>query len=141
MEPVAVEVEEAPVGPVAGGHEEDEEEEGAVDAGPVEEVGADEEEEDEGWRGVGWDEEEGEPTVCVCGELISILCCHFLAWMVSWLEAVAYLRKQNMVAVGSGQGRENLSMVCVYECYSSNMVDSPPNGRSRKHVVGRQARG
>lgn len=68
LEPVAAEVEEAAVGPVAGREEEDEQEDGAVDAGPVEEVGADEEEEDEGGRGVCWDEEEGEPTVglCVC---------------------------------------------------------------------------
>lgn len=35
------------VGPVAGAGEEDEKEKGAVDAGPVEEVGADEEEENE----------------------------------------------------------------------------------------------
>lgn len=61
LEPIAAEVEEAAVGPVARGHEEDEEEEGAVDAGAVEEIGADEEEEDEGGRGVGRDEEEGEP--------------------------------------------------------------------------------
>lgn len=63
LEPVAAEVEEAAVGPVARGEEEDEEEDGAVDAGAVEEVGADEEEEDEGGRGVGWDEEEREPTM------------------------------------------------------------------------------
>lgn len=63
LEPVAAEVEEAAVGPVAGRQEEDEQEDGAVDAGAVEEVGADEEKEDEGGRGVCWDEEEGEPTV------------------------------------------------------------------------------
>ncbi|UKZ68311.1 uncharacterized protein TrAtP1_009348 [Trichoderma atroviride] len=63
LEPVAAEVEEAAVGPVARGEEEDEQEDGAVDAGAVEEVGADEEEEDEGGRGVCWDEEEREPTV------------------------------------------------------------------------------
>lgn len=62
LEPVAAEVEEAAVGPVARGEEEDEQEDGAVDAGAVEEVGADEEEEDEGGRGVCWDEEKGEPT-------------------------------------------------------------------------------
>lgn len=39
FEPVAVDVEEAVVGPVAGGDEEDEEEEGTVDAGAVEGVG------------------------------------------------------------------------------------------------------
>jgi len=39
LEPVAVDVEEALVGPVAGGDEEDQEEDGAVDAGAVEEVG------------------------------------------------------------------------------------------------------
>lgn len=61
-EPVATKVEEATVGPVARGQEQDEEENGAVYAGSVEEVGADEEEKDEGWRGVGRYEEEGEPT-------------------------------------------------------------------------------
>lgn len=61
LEPVAAEVEEAPIGPVARGHEQDQQQEGAVDAGPVEEVGAHEEEEDEGRRGVGRDEEEGQP--------------------------------------------------------------------------------
>lgn len=61
LEPVAAEVEEAAVGPVARGQEEDEQQDRAVDAGPVEEVGADEEEEDEGRRGVGRDEEEGQP--------------------------------------------------------------------------------
>lgn len=64
-EPVAAEVEEAAVGPVARGEEEDEQEDGAVDAGAVEEVGADEEEEDEGGRGVCRDEEERQPAVCV----------------------------------------------------------------------------
>lgn len=39
FEPVAVEVEEAVIGPVAGGQEEDEEQDGAVDARSVEEVG------------------------------------------------------------------------------------------------------
>lgn len=63
LEPVAAEVEEAAVGPVARGEEEDEQEDGAVDAGAIEEVGADEEEEDEGGRGVCRDEEEREPTV------------------------------------------------------------------------------
>jgi hypothetical protein len=62
LEPVAAKVEEASVGPVARGDEENEEQDGAVDAGPVEEPGADEEEEDEGGRGVGRDEEQGEPT-------------------------------------------------------------------------------
>lgn len=61
LEPIAAEVEEAAVGPVARGYEEDEEEDRAVDAGAVEEVRADEEEEDEGGRGVGGDEEEREP--------------------------------------------------------------------------------
>jgi hypothetical protein len=63
LEPVAAEVEEAAVGPVARGQEEDQQQEAAVDAGAVEEVGADEEEEYEGRRGVGRDEEEGQPTV------------------------------------------------------------------------------
>ena len=63
LEPVAGEVEEASVGPVARGHEEDQQKKGAVDAGPVEEVCADEEEQDEGGRGVGRDEEDGEPAV------------------------------------------------------------------------------
>lgn len=62
QKPVAAEVEEAAVGPVARGEEEDEEQDGAVDAGAVEEVGADEEEEDEGGRGVCRDEEERQPT-------------------------------------------------------------------------------
>lgn len=61
MEPVTREVEEAPVGPVTGREEEDKQEERAVDAWPVEEVGADEEQEDEGRRGIGRDEEEGKP--------------------------------------------------------------------------------
>lgn len=39
FEPVAVDVEEAVVGPVARGDEKDEEENGAVDAGPIEEIG------------------------------------------------------------------------------------------------------
>lgn len=60
-EPVTAKVEETSVGPVARGHEEDYEQDAAVDAGAVEEVGADEEEEDEGGRGVGGDEEKGEP--------------------------------------------------------------------------------
>ena len=61
QEPVAVEVEEAPVRPVAAGEEEDDEEDAAVDARAVEEVGADEEEEDEDGGGVCRDEEEREP--------------------------------------------------------------------------------
>ncbi|KAK1460449.1 hypothetical protein CCUS01_08967 [Colletotrichum cuscutae] len=63
LEPVTAKVEKAAVGPVARGEEEDQQQKAAVDAGPVEEIGADEEEEDEGRRGVGWDEEEGEPAV------------------------------------------------------------------------------
>lgn len=47
FEPVAVEVEEAVVGPVAGREEEDEEQHGAVHAGSVQEVGRDEEGQDE----------------------------------------------------------------------------------------------
>jgi len=50
------------VRPVAGRREEYEEEKGAVDAGSVEEVGADEEEKDEDRRGVCRDEEERQPT-------------------------------------------------------------------------------
>lgn len=61
QKPVAVDVEEAPIGPVARGEEEDEEQDRAVHAGPVEEVGADEEEEDEGGGGICRDEEEGKP--------------------------------------------------------------------------------
>ena len=63
LEPVTAEVEEASVGPVTRRQEQDEEQDRAVDAGAVEEVGADEEEEDEGRRGVGWYEQEGEPAV------------------------------------------------------------------------------
>ena len=47
LEPVAVEVEETLLGPVAGGDEEDEEEYGAIDAGSVEGVGQEEEGDDE----------------------------------------------------------------------------------------------
>ncbi|ESZ91998.1 hypothetical protein SBOR_7613 [Sclerotinia borealis F-4128] len=57
------EVEEAVVGPVTGGGEEDEDKNGTVDARAVEEIGADEEEENKDWGGVGGDEEEGEPTM------------------------------------------------------------------------------
>lgn len=60
-EPVGAEVKEAPVGPAARGAEEDKEEDGAVDAGPIEEVGADEEQEYKGGGGVCRYEEEGEP--------------------------------------------------------------------------------
>lgn len=63
LEPVGGEVEEAVVGPVARGEEEDHEEEAAVDAGAGEEEGTSEEEEDEDWGRVGRDEEEGEPAV------------------------------------------------------------------------------
>lgn len=62
MEPVAADVEEAPVGPVTRRQEEDDEQEGAVYAWSVEEVCADEEDEDEGGRRIGWYEEEREPT-------------------------------------------------------------------------------
>jgi hypothetical protein len=75
-----VTVEEAAVGPVAGGREEDEHDQGAVDAGsrlaratgreekgnkpwPVEQICADEEEDDERRRGGRGDEEEREPAV------------------------------------------------------------------------------
>jgi hypothetical protein len=58
LEPITAEIEEALIRPVAGRGEE---EEGAVDARPVEEVGADEEEEDEDWGGVCRDEEQWEP--------------------------------------------------------------------------------
>lgn len=61
FEPVSAKVEEAVVGPVTGRQEQDEEQDGAVDAGSVEEVGRDEEEDDEGRGGVGGDEEEWEP--------------------------------------------------------------------------------
>jgi hypothetical protein len=47
---------------VAGAGEENEEEEGAVDARPVKEVCTDEEEEDEDWRRVGRNKKEGKPT-------------------------------------------------------------------------------
>lgn len=43
LEPVAVDVEETLVGPVARGNEKDQEEDGAVDAGPIEEIGEEEE--------------------------------------------------------------------------------------------------
>ena len=50
FEPIAVNVEEAVVGPVARRDEQDEEEDGAVDAGPVQEIGQEEECHDEaGW--------------------------------------------------------------------------------------------
>lgn len=47
FKPVAVDVEKAVVGPIAWGDEEDEEEHGAVDARPIEEVGQEEEWHDE----------------------------------------------------------------------------------------------
>ncbi len=50
LEPVAVDVEEALIGPVAGGDEEDQEEDGAVDAWPIEEVGEHEKGDDESSR-------------------------------------------------------------------------------------------
>lgn len=62
LEPVASKVEEATVGPVARRQEEYEQEDGAVEAWPVQEVGADEKEEDESRRGVCRYEEEGKPT-------------------------------------------------------------------------------
>lgn len=52
LEPVGGEVEEAPVAPIAGRQEEDQEQERAIKARPVEEVGADEEEEYECGRGI-----------------------------------------------------------------------------------------
>ena len=61
-EPVTGEVEEASVRPVARGDEQDQQQEGAVDAWPVEEIGADEEQEYEGWGGVCRDKEQREPT-------------------------------------------------------------------------------
>lgn len=62
LEPVAADVEEAPVGPVTRRQEEDDEQEGAVYAWSVKEVCADEEDEDEGGRRVGRYEEQWEPT-------------------------------------------------------------------------------
>jgi hypothetical protein len=62
LKPVAAEVEETSVGPVAGGQEEDEEEERAVEARPVEEIGAQKEEEYEGRRCICRDKEERKPT-------------------------------------------------------------------------------
>jgi hypothetical protein len=61
LKPVAVEVEETMVGPMTGGREEDNEEEGAVYAWPVEEVCAYEKEEDEYRRGIGGYKEERKP--------------------------------------------------------------------------------
>lgn len=58
LKPIAAKIEEAPVRPVAAGQEENEEQKGAVHAGPVEKVRADEEEEDKGRRGIGRNEEE-----------------------------------------------------------------------------------
>ena len=51
LEPVTVEVKEALVGPVAGGDEEDEEKDRAVDARAIEEVGEEEEGDDESRKG------------------------------------------------------------------------------------------
>lgn len=65
-EPVGAEVEEAPVRPVARRAEENEQEDGAVDARSVEEIRADEEEEDEGGGSVGRDEEKREPAAVRC---------------------------------------------------------------------------
>lgn len=61
-EPVAMKIEEAVVGPVAGGQEEDEEQGGAVDAGAVQRVRQGDEGEQKERAGVGRDEEEREPT-------------------------------------------------------------------------------
>ncbi|KAG4266419.1 hypothetical protein FPRO03_01703 [Fusarium proliferatum] len=55
-EPVTAKVEEASVGPVARSQEENKEEDGAVNAWSIEEVGADKEEKYESRRGVGRDE-------------------------------------------------------------------------------------
>lgn len=63
LEPVAAEVEDAPVGPVAGCQEEDEEEERAVEARSVEKIGAEEEEENETRRCVGRNEKQRKPAV------------------------------------------------------------------------------
>ena len=93
LEPVAAEVEEAPVGPVAAREEEDEQQERAVDARPVEEVCAHEEEEDEGRRGVGRDEEEGEPAV-----RRELACrAETLTEEAERGVMLAYLRKQNIL--------------------------------------------
>lgn len=67
---MAAKVDEAVVGPVAAGGEEDDEQERAVHARPVDEVGADEKGEDECGRGVGRDKEQAQPAPqakhCAC---------------------------------------------------------------------------
>lgn len=134
LEPVAAEVEEAAVGPVARSHKQDEQQEGTVDAGPVEEVGAHEEEEDEGWGGVGWDEEEGEPAVgggCGC-QLSGFLISLFEGVRGIWGEgAAAYLRRQNMLAEGGREGRS-------VSCYSSDVLGSPPDEKGGQHAPGHE---
>jgi hypothetical protein len=60
-----LQIEEAVVGPVAGGYEENDQKDGTVYARTIQEVGGDEEEEDEERRGVGGDEQEGQPAVYI----------------------------------------------------------------------------
>ena len=95
LEPVAGEVEEASVGPVARGQEENEEEKRAVDARPVEEVCANEEEEYEGGRGVGRDEEDGEPAM---GEAV-VSCSTLDRGGIVLMKGITDLRRQNMMVV------------------------------------------
>lgn len=90
--PVAAEVEEAAVGPVARGHEEDEEQHRAVHARPVEEVCTNKEEEDESGRGVGRDEKEREPAV---SRRLALRC------RVGRNVVATHLRRQNMAAAAS----------------------------------------
>ena len=60
FEPISVlQIKETVIGPVTGGYEQDNEEDGTVDARTVEEVSRDEEEEDEEGRGVCGDKQEG----------------------------------------------------------------------------------
>lgn len=106
LKPVAVDVEEAVVGPIAWGDKEDEEEHGAVDTRPIEEVCQKEERHDESdavvntnaahpyldrnqqWRCIRRYEKERQPAECLFSK-----CSHFQYEC----KRNVYLRKQNMV--------------------------------------------
>ena len=47
LKPITVDVKEAMVGPVAGGDEQDQEEDGTIDAWPIQKVGQEEERDNE----------------------------------------------------------------------------------------------
>lgn len=73
-EPVAAELEETAVGPVARRDEEDEQQDRAVDAGSVQKVRAHEEQKYEGRRGIRGDEEEWDPAASTFPVSMAMLC-------------------------------------------------------------------